>query len=136
MSTQALLSEAEEVTALDRVISELERLIRADEAALKRQDYTHLAQAQSLKNKFVEKLVSLCSGGIPKKFEKRIEGAIRAQQANSEWLADSMAANIDERASLSRGRGKVRKLTRSYGQRRIRGNRPAQFPATRFSGVA
>ena len=136
MTTQAPLPQAEKIGKIDRILSELERLIRADEAALKRQDYVNLARAQTLKGQFVDKLVTLCSDGIPKQFEKRVEAAVRAQQANSELLADAMEANCDERESLAKGRGKVRKLTRAYGRRRTRGTRPAQVPARRFLSVA
>ena len=86
-------------------------------------------------------MVALCADGIPAGFEARVRSVVTAQKENAAWLADSIEANIAERSSLSKGKRKVHRLSRSYGNT----NRPmlkrsqpvAVLPRNeRFSGLA
>lgn len=124
-----------------RILGELERLIRADEAALIRQDFQHLAENQKLKGAFIRKLTDLSEFGVPAGCEKRLQAAFKAQSDNAAWLDDSMQANRDELASLVKGRRTVRRLNSSYGtpnrpSARRQNKSDTRLPQTRFIDVA
>lgn len=99
----------------ERVLGELERMARSDEAALIRQDFQHLADNQKLKSDFIGRLVALSEDGVPNELESRFAAFSQALSANASWLDDSMQANREELASLVKGRRTVRRLNRSYG---------------------
>ena len=126
---------------LDRILSELEKMQKADHAALVRKDFHRLADNQRLKGDFVNKLVLLCKDGVPQEFSDRLDAVMRLQKSNASWLEDAMAANREELSSLLKGRRTVRRLNGSYGTRdRPRAKRTAkgtqQIATVRFNGTA
>ncbi|MGB0372677.1 MAG: hypothetical protein ACPGN3_15190 [Opitutales bacterium] len=134
-------SESRRTGDFERLLSELERLLRLDQAALSRQDYARLADNQKLKGDFIRKIAELSAEGVPAIFKDRIEKLYKAQTENASWLNDSMEANRDELASLLKGRRTVRRLNSSYGTtdrpKARRTNKSGIKPSkTRFISVA